>query len=78
MTRADELFSRQAQWQQSRRNLSWPEKIRQAERLRPSVEALRRMRMNRGVRPAGQLQERTVAPAAHDSSHRGPHVSDDE
>jgi hypothetical protein len=52
MTRADELFSRQAQWQQSRRNLSWPEKIRQAERLRPSLEAFRQMRMNRGVRAA--------------------------
>ena len=52
MTRADELFSRQAQWQQSRRNLSWPEKIRQAERLRPSLEAFRQMRMNRGVRVA--------------------------
>ena len=78
MARADELFSRQTQWQQSRRNLSWPEKIRQAERLRPSLEAFRQMRMNRGVRPAGQRQDRTVAPGAHDSSHRGPHVSDDE
>lgn len=78
MTRADELFSRQAQWQRSRRNLSWPEKIREAERLRPSLEAFRQMRMNRGVRPAGQLQERTVAPAAHDSGHREPKVSNDE
>jgi hypothetical protein len=77
MTRADELFSRQAQWQQSRRSLSWPEKIREAERLRPSLEAFRQMRMNRGARPAGQLQERTVAPAAHHSSHRGPTVSDE-
>ncbi len=56
MTRADELFSRQAQWQQSRRNLSWPEKIRQAERLRPSLEAFRQMRMNRGVRVAVRSQ----------------------
>ena len=61
MTRADELFSRQAQWQQSRRILSWPEKIRQAERLRPSLEAFRQMRVNRGVRPAGQLQGGRVA-----------------
>ena len=61
MTRADELFSRQAQWQKSRRNLSWPEKIRQAERLRPSLEAFRQMRLNRGVRPAGQLQDWRVA-----------------
>jgi hypothetical protein len=78
MTRADELSSRQAQWQQSRRNLSWPEKIREAERLRPSLEAFRQMRMNRGMRPVGQLQERTVAPAAHEGGHRRPHASDDE
>jgi len=78
MTHADELLSRRAQWQQSRRNLSWPEKLRQAERLRPSLEAFRQMRMNRSVRPAGQLQERTVAPAAHDSGNRGPDNSDDE
>ena len=62
MTRADELLSRQAQWQRSRRNLSWPEKIREAERLRPSLEAFRRMRMDRSVRLAGQLRERPVAP----------------
>jgi hypothetical protein len=78
MTRADELFSRQAQWQRSRRNLSWPEKIREAERLRPSLEAFRQMRTNRGVRPAGQPPEKAVAPAARDSGHRGPNVSDDE
>jgi hypothetical protein len=77
MTRADELFSRQARWQRSRRELSWPEKIREVERLRPSLEAFRRMRMNRALRPAGQLQERTAAHAAHDS-HRGPRLSDDE
>jgi len=47
MTRTDELLARQAQWQRSRRSLSWPEKIRQAERLRPSLEAFRSMRMNR-------------------------------
>jgi hypothetical protein len=52
MTRADELFSRQAQWQRSRLALSWPEKIREVERLRPSLEAFRQMRMSRGVRVA--------------------------
>lgn len=77
MTRVDELLSRQARWQLSRRDLSWPEKIRQAERLRPSLEAFRQMRINRGMHPAVPLQERTVAPAAHDSSRRGPYDSDD-
>ena len=78
MTPADNVFSRQAQWQQSRRSLSWPEKIREAERLRPSLEAFRQMRLNRSVRPAAQLQERTAAPAAHDSGRRRPIVSDGE
>jgi len=55
MTPADELFSRQAQWQRSRRSLSWPEKIREAERLRPSLEAFRQMRVERRV--ATDLQE---------------------
>lgn len=54
MTPTDELFSRQAQWQRSRRSLSWPEKIREAERLRRSLEAFRQMRMKRGVTPASQ------------------------
>jgi len=54
MTPADELFSRQAQWQRSRRSLSWPEKIREAERLRPSLEAFRQMRLERHVTPASQ------------------------
>ena len=76
MTRADELFSRQAQWQRSRRDLSWAEKVHEVERLRPSLEAFRQMRMNRGVRPAGQLKQRTVPPAAHDSGHREPKASD--
>jgi hypothetical protein len=78
MTHVDELLARQAQWQRSRRNLSWPEKIREAERLRPSLEAFRRMRMNRDGSPAGQAQGQTAAPAVHDSGHRGPIVSDDE
>ncbi len=52
MTPADELFSRQTQWQRSRRSLSWPEKIREAERLRPSLEAVRQMRIDRHLTPA--------------------------
>jgi hypothetical protein len=64
MTRADDLFLRQAQWQRSRRDLSWPEKIREAERVRPSLEAFRQMRANRGVRPARRLPDAAVAPAA--------------
>jgi hypothetical protein len=65
MTGADELFSRQAAWQRPRRDLSWAEKIREAERLRPSLEAFRQMRMNRGARAAGKRQNRTVNRTGH-------------
>jgi hypothetical protein len=36
------LLERQAEWQRSRRSLSWPEKIRQAQQLLDSVRRLRR------------------------------------
>jgi hypothetical protein len=36
-----ERLERQAQWQKSRRSLSWPEKVRQAEAIRDAVKALR-------------------------------------
>jgi len=36
-----ELLRRQAQWQKSRRALSWPEKIRMAEEIRESIKMLR-------------------------------------
>lgn len=42
MTSVDEMLRRQAQWQKSRRHLTWPEKIRMAEQVRDSVVALRR------------------------------------
>jgi hypothetical protein len=35
------LLARQARWQKSRRSLSWPEKIRMAERIREPVLELR-------------------------------------
>jgi hypothetical protein len=36
-----ELLRRQAEWQKSRQALSWPDKIRMAEKIRESVRALR-------------------------------------
>ena len=36
-----ELLRRQAQWQRSRKNLPWPEKIRMAEQVRDSIGTLR-------------------------------------
>jgi hypothetical protein len=43
--------AQQAAWQKTRRALSWPEKIRQAERMRQSIDALRSAR---GARPPDQ------------------------
>jgi hypothetical protein len=76
MTRADELFSRQAQWQRSRQSLSWPEKIREAERLRPSLEAFRRMRVDRADHAAGQRQGTTAPPSAGTADRQS--TTDDE
>ena len=47
MTESERLLRRQAEWQKSRQALSWPEKIRQVERLRASVEELRKQRQER-------------------------------
>jgi hypothetical protein len=41
MTDVEELLKRQAQWQKSRHSLTWPEKIRMAERVRESIRQLR-------------------------------------
>jgi hypothetical protein len=44
MTEIPERLKKQAQWQKSRRDLSWPEKVRLAETMRDSVERLRQGR----------------------------------
>ncbi|MBK5296609.1 MAG: hypothetical protein JJE40_05565 [Vicinamibacteria bacterium] len=41
MTDVDDLLKRQAEWQKSRQSLTWPEKIRMAERVRESISLLR-------------------------------------
>ena len=41
MTDLEQLLKRQAEWQRSRQSLTWPEKIRLAERVRESVGQLR-------------------------------------
>jgi hypothetical protein len=41
MSDIQELLERQARWQKTRRALSWPEKIRMAERVRESARQLR-------------------------------------
>ncbi len=41
MTDFERMLKRQADWQKSRQSLTWPEKIRMAERMRESVRQLR-------------------------------------
>jgi hypothetical protein len=41
MSDLEQMFNRQAHWQKSRQSLTWPEKIRQAERVLESVRQWR-------------------------------------
>jgi len=45
MNSARQILERQAAWQKTRAQLSWPDKIRQAEALREAVVELRRSRV---------------------------------
>jgi hypothetical protein len=42
MSEVPERLKKQAQWQKTRRDQSWPEKVRLAEAIRESLERLRR------------------------------------
>jgi hypothetical protein len=44
MSEIQALLERQARWQKTRQALSWPEKVRMAERVLDSVRQLRRPR----------------------------------
>ena len=41
MTDVEQMLARQTLWQKSRQSLTWPEKIRLAERVRESIMLLR-------------------------------------
>jgi hypothetical protein len=41
VTDTEAMLRRQAEWQKSRQSLTWPEKIRMAERVRESIRKLR-------------------------------------
>ena len=64
MPDVEALLRRQAEWQRSRRSLSWPEKIRLAEQLRPGIKALRDGRAGRGE--AAPVQSRGTGQVAQD------------
>jgi hypothetical protein len=61
MTGEEARLQRQAALQASRRTLSWPEKIRLAERTRPSFEAFRLDRERRRA-SAGSGEARDAGP----------------
>jgi hypothetical protein len=52
MTDVERLLERQARWQRARQTMSWPEKIRLAEGMRSSIEALRRHPVRQYAEPA--------------------------
>jgi hypothetical protein len=55
MSDIQKLLERQAEWQKSRKSLSWPEKIRMAEAIRESVLQIRRT--GRLLAPSGSASE---------------------
>jgi len=63
MTESERILRRQAEWQRSRQAATWPEKIREVERMRPSIEAMRKER----------LRQRSGKPLA--SAHDGQSTS---
>jgi hypothetical protein len=50
MSNVQQMLDRQAQWQRSRQRLTWPEKIRAAERVLESVRQWR-AKPNPAIRP---------------------------
>ena len=57
MRDVEKLLRRQAEWQKSRRSLSWPEKIRMAEQARDTIEAFGAQR--RARKPQSETEQRT-------------------
>lgn len=52
-----QLLNRQAVWQRSRQSLTWPEKIRMAEKVRESVKQLRASSLPEGNREIPERRE---------------------
>ncbi len=58
MSDVRERLEKAAEWQKSRKVLSWPEKVRLAEAIRESLGQLRRSRLSRA--PASSVQTRPL------------------
>lgn len=67
MSDLEQMLNRQAHWQRSRQSLTWPEKIRQAERVLASVRQLR-------ARP-GPVARRPTVRAHNSTSARSTDIS---
>lgn len=57
MSDIEDMLERQTAWQKSRKNLGWYEKILLVERIRASVESLRRSSVPRPAREVPQPGE---------------------
>jgi hypothetical protein len=63
MTDLEAMLKRQADWQKSRRSLTWPEKIRMAERVRPVAHHFFAATVPRRVRASSCAEpSRTIRP----------------
>jgi hypothetical protein len=61
MNDIEQILQRQAQWQKSRQSLSWPEKIRMAERLRENLQQWRAKPVPAIPTPAHHPRKQTEA-----------------
>ena len=57
MSEIEDMLAKQALWQKSRKDLGWYEKILLVERVRDSVESLRRSWVPPSSREAPQVDE---------------------
>ena len=56
MSDAEELLERQARWQESRRGLSWPEKLRLAAAVRETLCQFAKLRAQGQEKPAPEAR----------------------
>ncbi len=69
MSEHERMLRRQAEWQHERAKMSWPEKIRQVERLRASIEAFRRRRPRPSAVGQAAQVKKTAPETQRDTLH---------
>ena len=68
MNDVEQLLKRQARWQKNRQSLTWPEKIRLAERVRESLRQWRVASPSDHAEPAQALKPRSYEYSGIESS----------